>query len=319
MKLGNFKFPWTRLHEQGILGMNRRNGDFISVYNPRKYYPRVDNKRLTKELAMAAGIAVPKLYGVVEIEHQVEEIEALLSPYEDFVIKPSNGSGGNGILVIIGRRNERFRKSNGEFITLEQIKHHISNILSGMFSLGAKPDRALIEYRVKFDPFFAAVSYQGVPDIRIIVFRGIPVMAMARLPTAMSDGKANLHQGAVGVGIEIASGSTLRGVWKNQLVDYHPDTENPLSGLTIPNWDKLLTLAASCRELAKLDYIGCDFVLDEHLGPLMLELNARPGLSIQLSNRHGLEPRLEAVERTEIIPDAISERVALAKQICGNY
>lgn len=315
----NYKFPWTRLHEFGILGMNRRNGDFISVYNPRRYYPRVDNKRLTKELAMAAGIAVPTLYGVVEIEHQVEEIESLLAPYDDFVIKPANGSGGNGILVVTGRRNDRFKKSNGELISLEQIKHHISNILSGMFSLGAKPDRALIEYRVKFDPFFAAVSYQGVPDIRIIVFRGIPVMAMARLPTALSDGKANLHQGAVGVGIEIPTGKTLRGVWRNQLIDIHPDTENPLSGLVIPNWDRLLSLAASCRELAKLDYIGCDFVLDENLGPLMLELNARPGLSIQLSNRHGLEPRLDAVERIESIPDDINERVAIAKEICLNY
>ncbi|HET8705967.1 MAG TPA: alpha-L-glutamate ligase-like protein, partial [Pseudomonadales bacterium] len=235
------------------------------------------------------------------------------------VIKPANGSGGNGILVITGRRNDRFKKSNGELISLEQLKHHISNILSGMFSLGAKPDRALIEYRVKFDPFFAAVSYQGVPDIRIIVFRGIPVMAMARLPTAMSDGKANLHQGAVGVGIEIPTGKTLRGVWKNQLIDIHPDTENPLSGLIIPNWERLLHLAASCREIAKLDYIGCDFVLDEHLGPLMLELNARPGLSIQLSNRHGLEPRLDAVGRLETIPEDINARIELAKQICLNY
>jgi len=36
----------------------------------------------------------------------------------------------------------------------------------------------------------------GLPDIRIICFNMVPVIAMLRIPTELSDGKANLHSGA---------------------------------------------------------------------------------------------------------------------------
>ena len=57
-----------------------------------------------------------------------------------------------------------------------------------------------------------ATRYEGVPDIRIVVFNGYPVMAMLRLATHASDGKANLHQGAVGVGLALDSGRCLNAV-----------------------------------------------------------------------------------------------------------
>ncbi|MGD9305818.1 MAG: sugar-transfer associated ATP-grasp domain-containing protein, partial [Desulfobacterales bacterium] len=160
-----------------------------------------------------------------------------------------------------------------------------------------------IEYRVQFDPVFEAISYQGVPDVRVIVFLGVPVMSMVRLPTCMSGGKANLHQGAIGAGIDITSGTTLTAVWRNDIVDEHPDTGNPVTGVRIPHWDTLLDIAARCHELTGLGYLGVDIVLDKDKGPLILELNARPGLSIQIANRSGLLPRLKLVEQlhTELV------------------
>lgn len=305
-----------RLREQGILGLNERNADFIMPYNPRQHYPLVDDKRLTKALAIRAGIAVPKLYGVLEIEHQINGLPAVLAPHEEFVIKPAHGSGGEGILVIVGQVNGRYRKANGLLVDEEELGYHISNILSGMYSLGGRPDCALIEYRVDFDPIFADVSYQGVPDIRTIVFRGVPVQAMIRLPTRLSEGRANLHQGAIGVGIQLASGITCcGGVLQETAVETHPDTGGPLAGLSIPHWDEILTMTAQCADLAPLAYIGVDIVLDRTLGPLMLELNARPGLSIQLANRQGMLPCLRYLEALPNIPDSVAERVALAKQL----
>ncbi|MFM8330518.1 MAG: alpha-L-glutamate ligase-like protein [Candidatus Methylumidiphilus sp.] len=307
-------FPGRRLREMGILGLNQRNADFILPYNPRRDYPLVDDKRRTKALAVAAGIAVPQLYAVVEIEHQIDGLPALLAPYEDFVVKPAHGSGGEGILVITGQVNGRYRKPNGMLADEDELGYHISNILSGMYSLGGRPDCALIEYRVDFDPVFDGVSYQGVPDIRAIVFRGVPVQAMIRLPTRMSDGKANLHQGAVGVGIDLASGTTCcGGVWNTTAIDHHPDTGAGIGGLAIPHWDQLLAMTARCADLAGLAYIGVDIVLDRALGPMMLEVNARPGLSIQLANRQGLLPRLRSLEAMAGIPPSIEERIALAK------
>jgi alpha-L-glutamate ligase-like protein len=121
-------------------------------------------------------------------------------------------------------------------------------------------------------------------------------MAMVRLPTQLSDGKANLHQGAIGVGINIASGVTNYAVWRNSTISEHPDTGVEISGIQLPQWPHLLELASRCYELTRLGYLGVDIVLDRDRGPLMLEINARPGLNIQIANQQGLLHRLEKVE-----------------------
>lgn len=285
-----------RLRAKGLMGIGQRNADYVLRYNPRKFYPRVDDKLITKRLALDAGLPVPELYAVVREEHEIAALHDKIRGREQFVVKPAHGSGGDGILVINGRRGEKYRRTNGQFMSREEFDHHLSNMLSGLFSLGGQPDHILVEYCVQFDPIFDNVSYKGVPDIRIIVFLGYPVMAMIRLPTRLSDGKANLHQGAIGVGIDIPSGMTRRGVWGNEPVKEHPDTEHSIVGLSIPRWDELLLIASRCYELSQLGYVGVDIVLDKNLGPLILELNARPGLAIQIANGNGLLHRLRTIE-----------------------
>ncbi len=301
------------LSQQGVLGINRRNAEYTLRYNPRHLYPLVDDKLRTKELAKKAGVAVPPLYGVIEIEREIRDLPTLLASRDSFVVKPCQGSGGDGIMVITGKRKDRYRKGNGTLITQDDLEHHVSKVLSGLYSLGGYPDRALIEERVEFDPVFEAISYQGVPDVRIIVFLGVPVMAMVRLPTRMSDGKANLHQGAIGAGIDLASGKTLKAVWKNEIIQEHPDTANPITGVQIPDWNKFLQIAAQCSELSGLGYLGVDLVLDKKMGPLMLELNARPGLNIQIANGKGLLPRLVQVEQDHTTLNSPEERINYAK------
>lgn len=305
------------LRRLGILGMNQRNGDYISIYNQRRFYPLVDDKLKTKKLAMEAGIATPELFGVIEIEHQIHDLDTLLADRREFVIKPAQGSGGNGIMVIGGRRGTQFVRSSGATVSRGELEHFISNVLSGMYSLGGLPDKAIIEYRVQPHSVFDAVSFQGVPDIRTIVFRGVPVASMVRLPTRQSDGKANLHQGAIGAGIDLATGHTVDGVWFNNVLDSHPDSGNAVRGIQVPDWDLLLELAARSYDLTKLGYLGVDVVLDRDHGPLVLEYNARPGLNIQLANQMGLLNRLEKVRALTSIPDSASKRVALGKKLFG--
>ena len=303
----------NKLRQLGVLGINGRNSRYALRYNPRRLYPLVDDKLQTKRLAEKSGIAVPELYGIVEIHRQIRDLPKLLAEHPDFVVKPSRGSGGDGILVIVGHSKNGYRKANGTTISPEELAHHTANVLSGMYSLGGQPDVALIEYRVRPHRVFDAVSYQGVPDIRMIVFLGVPVMAMVRLPTRQSDGKANLHQGALGAGVDMATGKTLTAVWGNSIVAEHPDTDNPVTDLEIPYWNELLLLGARCWEMTGLGYQGADFVLDESKGPLLLELNARPGLSVQIANCAGLLPRLKLVEaHRQELGDA-GERVAFAK------
>lgn len=304
-----------RLRNRGVLSINKRNSDFILNYNQRKHFPLVDDKLKTKQLAIQAGIAVPALYGAIKSEHELNSMVELLEPYNDFVIKPAQGSGGDGIIVFIGKALDRYRQINGKLYSVQELSYHISCLLSGAYSLGGHPDCAMIERRVIVDPVFKEVSYEGVPDVRIITLLGYPAMAMVRLPTRLSGGKANLHQGAIGIGVNLATGVTLGGVFHNDTIDFHPDTLNPVVGITVPYWDKILDIAARCYELTQLGYLGVDIVLDKDQGPLLLELNARPGLNIQIANREGVLHRYQEIEkRAALGKESPEARVAFSRE-----
>lgn len=307
-----------KLAAAGVVGINHRNRGYIMPRNPRKLYARVDDKVETKRLAIAAGIAVPELYGLVTSVRAAKDFDRLVEGRTDFVVKPAHGSGGKGILVVTHRRRDMFIKADGHALTKAEVEHHIQNVLGGVYSLGGHPDQAIIEYRVKFDRVFESVSYRGVPDIRVLVYRGVPAMSMVRLPTRRSDGRANLHQGAVGVGIAMASGTTTLAVCQNRRISEHPDFGTQLSGLQIPGWDDLLLLAARCQELAPLGYLGVDIVLDAELGPLVLELNARPGLAIQIANGRGLRGTFNVIDASEPLPSDAAGRVALIHEYFQN-
>lgn len=306
-----------QLRQKGVLGLNERNADFIMRLNPRRFYPRVDDKALTKELALAAGMAVPDLYGIIEHQGQVRQFADMVGELRSFVIKPAQGSGGDGILVVTGRSDRKrdcFRLSNGMLISTGELEHHISNIVGGQYSLSGNRDKALIEYCVHFDPTFAEVSYQGVPDIRVVVYRGYPAMAMVRLPTRASDGKANLHQGAVGAGVDMGSGVTLAGVLNDEIVEEHPDTGALVAGLGIPQWEFILETSAKGFEVTGLGYLGVDMVIDRDRGPLILEMNARPGLNIQIANGAGLAHRIACIDEIHDVFASPAERAVVSRR-----
>lgn len=302
--------PWE-LHQHGVLGMNSRNIKYIARYNQRHLYPLVDDKLQTKIAAQKKGVSVPKLLGVVTTQWQLKNLHDMIEEWQQFVIKPTRGSGGKGILVIVGRQGEFYIKSSGQKIEFKDIRRHTNNILSGLFSLGGKPDSVMIESLIEYDQVFDDYTYEGVPDIRVIVFQGFPVMAMLRCATHASDGRANLHQGAVGVGLDLITGRAITAVHRGIPVLQHPDTGKAFSELQIPYWETISLLAAGCFEMCGLGYIGCDIVLDKQVGPIILELNARPGLAIQLANGAGLKRRLENVENlpSEILELPAEQRV----------
>ncbi len=299
-----------------LLGMNRRNADYILAENPRKLYPLVDDKLKTKELLAEHDLPTPELYFTITGNYELRILRELKF-LKEFVVKPARGAEGRGILVITDRHEREWRKADGEIIRMDDLQYHISNILSGLYSLGGTDDQAFIEYRVRSHRVFEKIAYQGVPDIRVILFRGVPLMSMLRLPTRESDGKANLHQGAVGAGIDMARGVTLGGVHHERLVEIHPDTRNLIPGLKIPYWEDIMKTSARLYDVFKLGYIGVDFVIDHLLGPMILELNARPGLTIQLANGEGLLRRLHFLEKRLSGRPApgLEERLAISREM----
>src|SRR5262249_5699816 len=156
------------------------------------------------------------------------------------VLKPNRGATGRGILVITGRYRDGFRRHDGKHLTLEDLSQHICDILSGMYSLGGRPDSTLVQFCVRLHPDLATICYRGIPDIRVLMYRDSPAMAMLRLPTRQSNGRANLHQEGIGAGIELATGVTFHAVHRHRFISRHPDTRESLIGRQVPHWVEVL-------------------------------------------------------------------------------
>ncbi len=286
----------SALRAAGVLGMNARNYDIIAQNNQRRLYPLVDDKVQTKSLANKIGINTPRLIGVIEMQNKVDSFLELVKGFDEFVIKPAHGSGGKGVLVIKKYTDKEFVTASERVLSYNEVYQHISNILSGLYSLGGRYDVAVLEEMVHFSNQFQDYSFQGIPDVRVIVYQGFPAMAMMRLATRESSGRANLHQGAVGVGIDIKTGKAIAAVQHNRLIRFHPDTKADLMNLQVPFWREHLEIAVKGYDMTGLGYLGADIVLDKFRGPMMLELNARPGLAIQIANGRGMRNVLEDIK-----------------------
>jgi len=298
-----------------LLGLNRRNQDLLTRYNPRTLFQVVDHKLKTKIALNTLGLPVVETFQVYRLQREITQFSSHAQTWGEFVIKPAQGAGGQGVVVVTARQGDVFVASNGQFLHSRDLESHLSDILGGVFSLNQRYDEALIERRLRAHPVLAPLSFQGLPDIRVIVFRGVPLMAMLRLATVASKGRANLHVGGIGVGIDLATGMTTYAVVGKRWLTLHPDTDMPLSGVRIPCWEKILSIAARCADAVALGYLGVDIALDAETGPYVLELNARPGLSIQLANRRGLRPLIAAAERRWRPALSVSERVRLGREI----
>ncbi len=275
----------------------------------RSLFPIVDDKLYTYELCRRINVPTPEVFGVVAFPAQLRLLKKALARLNEFVIKPNRGSSGRGVLVIIARDRDRFLRHNGQRLHFDDLHRYIADILSGMYSLGGRPDQALIQHRVKLHPHFAPISYKGVPDVRVIVYRGAPAMAMLRLPTSRSNGRANLHQGGVGVGLDLKTGITHHAVLETKSIESHPDTNVNLLGLQVPCWSEVLNISRLAASAVGLGYLGVDLVIDAERGPMLLEANARPGLAIQIANNRGLIPALAEID-AEFISASSADRRA---------
>lgn len=301
----------SELRRAGILGINRRNIELVLPQNPRAFFPRVDDKLQTKRLCEQHGILVPRTLAVIECQGDIRRFVELVAAHAEFVIKPASGCEGRGIIVIAGRRGADWLTSSDEVQTLDDLRYHLSAILSGLYSLGGQDDHAIVEQRIVRHPIFADLAVGGTPDIRVILYRGVPTMAMVRLPTKQSRGRANLHQGAVASAINLATGETFGGVHLGRTITTHPDTGATLAGRKLPAWDVVLTAATKLAACLGLGYVGVDFVLDASGLPVVLEANARPGLAIQVAHNAGLVPRLELIEKETAAPNLVPRLAAL--------
>lgn len=295
------------------LGMNARNYLYIRPYNKKGPKRRADDKLMTKRRLLKNGINTPDLVASYITEEEVRLVDWMALP-KSFVIKPARGYGGAGILLIKKWDGEEGVNEGGVVYDRKDIESHIFDILSGAFSLGLLPDRAFIERRIIPLKFFKKIPILGIPDIRVIVFSGVPVMAMMRIPTEQSEGKANLTKGAVGLGIDISTGVTTAAWQSGEMIRLFPGSKIKLRGIKVPEWDDILEQAVRTQVVSKLGFAGVDIIIDKKHGPMVLEVNARPGLSIQLANNASLKERLERVENITPKPN-VTRGIEIGKNL----
>ncbi len=283
-----------------ILGMNSRNS--YTKLNPTASKQYGFSKIRTKKLLAEHGIPTAEVYQLITSHRDLENCDWLNMP-TPFVIKPASGSAGKGILLIRERiqNTELFHDSQGNRLSTDDLESHVENILDGEFSTWGTSHNAIVEELIPPHPALAKYSYKGTPDIRVVVFNSVPVMAMARIPTKESEGKANLDKGAIGLGIDMATGITIHGIYgKSEHITHFPNSKKKVNGIVIPHWEKVLETAVSAANAAGYNYMGADLFIHPEKGPMIVELNGFPGLSIQLANAAGLKRRLERVEGLDV-------------------
>ena len=305
-----------------VLGVNARNRTLVRRYNLRRYYPLADDKLRTKELLGMHGVPVPRTLDVFSNLVEAAAAPSRLRALTEFVVKPAGGRAGQGILVLASSAagaagvpetagpdpstvpdgtdptnaaSAGWFDSSGRFWSAADVGRWISNILFGNYAHGLT-DRALIEERLEPLPLLEDAPLFGLPDIRVLTLRGVPVMSMLRLPTQRSRGKANLHQGAIGVGVDLRDGRMVRATCRGELLDSHPDSGATLVGRIVPHWCEVLDIARRAAAALPLGYLGIDVALDKRRGPVILEANVRPGLEIQNANGRGLRQALDELE-----------------------
>lgn len=303
-------------HSKNILGINERNLRFLRPYNKKRARMIADDKLFMKRVSRVAEIQSPEVYAVLRTRNELKTFNWNKLP-NSFVVKPRKGFGGAGILVVFGRNKQtsNWVKADRSQVSVEHLQTHIANILDGTYSLKNAPDYAIIEERVKLHPVLKPYAFRGIPDVRIICYNKVPVMAELRLPTKASGGTANLHTGGVGVGIDMGSGVTTNAIQYNQLIDVHPDTNLPLSGIRIPFWKTMLEMTVKAQIISKLGFLAIDIALDREKGPMVFEFNARPGLAIQVANLDGLKGRLRRVKGIKV--KTVEQGVRLARDLFG--
>ena len=280
--------------EEEFLGLNHRNVGYIFPSNERKHYKLADDKVESKRILELNDIQCARTYAVISKIGNIPGVLEKMKAYKSLAIKPANGSGGEGIKIL--RKNQDDEWTEGDKVVDEDALHlYLANIIMGVYSL-TSTDKILIEECINPHNCFHDIFPKGVADFRVILYKEEIALAMLRMPAKKSDGKANLHQGGIGIGVDINTGKMTMAYDGEKYTDHHPDTGAKINGVQLPFWEEILALSLKTAKHFPLKYLGVDIVIDKLQGPLVMEVNVRPGLGIQMVNKQGLRPILEKID-----------------------
>lgn len=279
----------------GLLWQNARNLKYIKEYNNSFAKHLADSKLRTKDFLEKKSVKVAKTLFTLSTHLTIENFDFWeLNP--PFVIKPNSGFWWKWIIVIDSiSSNGEYISNNKKSYTKKFIINHFKEIVDWFYSLSWKRDKVIIEKKLLIDKEIELLGKYWLPDIRVICFNMVPIMAMMRIPTKNSWWKANLHAGACWVWIDIWSWRLTYTTQFWKLINSAPGIWK-LKDIKLPHWEEILKLAVKAQKVTNIWYLGCDIILDDDLGPCILELNIRPWLELQIANMAPLETRLRKIK-----------------------
>jgi len=277
--------------KSNLMGINNRNRNIIYQYNDKALLRLAMDKLASKKRLKEHHVPVPATLLAIKNQADLSNHDDTLMRLTSFAVKPNAGSQGKGILIVKDK-SENYITASGKEYSLVDLKRHIKEILVGHFSQTGEQDIAYLEPLIIQDDSINNLCDLGLSDIRVILAKGTIISAMLRMPTQKSNGKANLHQGAIGIAVDISNGKTINAIYKGQTVTHHPDTDEPLLNFTLPYWEEIKAMSVASYQAIPLGYLGVDICIDHKTGPLVLEVNGRAGLEIQNIQKHGLKKQI---------------------------
>lgn len=222
-----------------------------------------------------------------------DAFRAFTDKHPEFVVKPTDMSGGRGVRKdsVAGMDTARKRAFFGELLaegTANREKYRRGHESS-----------VVLEELIDQADEMAAFHPQSVNGVRV--------------PTVNVGGHVHIYQpwfkvgrggnfltsavfGTLDAGIDAETGiiDTAGMNETDEVFDAHPDSHIPFEGFRIPRWKELVGMAKECAaRLPRFGYVGWDFVLTKRNGWCVMEGNYSGDFMWQLYRQKGMKKEFE--------------------------
>lgn len=280
--------------------------------NSRAWAPMLTNKLLFNSYFSQRQIPVTKLYGMFHPQFGSdidgnplgtrEDLHRLITDkdIDQFVVKPLAGKTGVSVLVLeLVEKTPAdviFKDRGGERYDLDRLVKHMSR------KVEFNEQGFLMEARVVNHPAVAQLNPSSVNTCRLVTFMNMEgevsiILSVLRIGVKGKN-TDNWHTGGLAAAIDPVTGVLGKGLIRPDFRaggwhSTHPDTGAVITGLQIPDWDKIVALVLKAAPMAPfIRTIGWDVAATPD-GPVVIEANFSWGpMMCQACNKGLLTPEM---------------------------